>query len=64
MQENSFKLGDVVQLKSGGPKMTIISVPESVAYNQYGCSWFGGKKHERGHFPPEALELAKETSKD
>jgi uncharacterized protein YodC (DUF2158 family) len=49
--EQDFKAGDVVQLKSGGPKMTV----EKVANYSLGdkpelkaaCVWFEGtKKHE------------------
>jgi len=35
-----FKAGDVVQLKSGGPKMTIRWIEDDEAY----CEWFDGKK--------------------
>jgi uncharacterized protein YodC (DUF2158 family) len=33
-----FKVGDLVQLKSGGPKMTIKRLEEDKAY----CEWVGG----------------------
>jgi uncharacterized protein YodC (DUF2158 family) len=41
----SFKNGDVVQLKSGGPKMTIESRSES--QDRFRCVWFDndGKEH-------------------
>ena len=40
-----FKEGDVVQLKSGGPKMTIIALDTSSG--EATCSWReGGKPHE------------------
>lgn len=39
-----FKVGDVVQLKSGSPKMTIISVNDDAAY----CNWFGEERTEGG----------------
>ena len=37
-----FKEGDVVQLKIGGPKMTIIALDTSSG--EATCSWFAGRK--------------------
>ena len=34
---NTFKVGDVVQLKSGGPQMTIA---DCYGDNIYRCEWF------------------------
>ena len=49
-----FTVGEIVQLKSGGPDMT---VEEYVSFaGQYRCQWFGGKKLESGTFPPESLK--------
>lgn len=54
----AFKVGDVVQLKSGGPKMT---VREAKDLANIRTSWFAGSKHETGYFPPDALvPVAKE----
>ena len=36
MQEEQFKPGDIVILKSGGPRMTIATVEERSAL----CEWF------------------------
>jgi uncharacterized protein YodC (DUF2158 family) len=36
----ALKVGDVVQLKSGGPMMTISWIEDDQAY----CEWFDGKK--------------------
>lgn len=48
---NQFKIGDVVRLKSGGPKMTVNQLLGRD--NQLlGCSWF------LGTFNPDAVELA------
>ena len=48
-----FKTGDVVQLKSGGPKMTVRD------YSSDGtglhCQWFAGSKLESGYFPEGSL---------
>lgn len=48
----NFKAGDLVQLKSGGPIMTVRDNegPEYVT-----CQWFGGKKLEEGVFPVVSL---------
>jgi uncharacterized protein YodC (DUF2158 family) len=51
-----FVVGDIVKLKSGGPEMTVHSLPE-VPNRSYRCQWFAGKKLESGSFPPESLEL-------
>jgi len=48
----ALKPGDIVQLKSGGPKMTVQSM--SIDDELY-CQWFAGSKLEGGRFPPEAL---------
>jgi uncharacterized protein YodC (DUF2158 family) len=34
--------GDVVQLKSGGPKMTVDGVSDEAGRMQAKCSWFNG----------------------
>jgi uncharacterized protein YodC (DUF2158 family) len=60
-----FKVGDIVQLKSGGPQMTVID-PNLNSYGNVGnvgCSWFAGAKNERGNFPPNALVLGSEEEK-
>jgi uncharacterized protein YodC (DUF2158 family) len=38
----AFKEGDVVQLKSGGPTMTIIALDNSSG--EATCSWWEGRK--------------------
>jgi len=50
---SGFKIGDVVQLKSGGPLMTINSVEES----EYYCQWFVDNKMNDGSFHRDSLEL-------
>lgn len=58
----SFKIGDLVVLKSGGPIMTVTHPADNLS-DVY-TTWFGGRKLERGGFPPAALEMAsKEASK-
>lgn len=50
----AFKIGDIVQLKSGGPKMTVTTVYDDVS-ETIGTSWFAGSKKEKGTFPLQAL---------
>jgi uncharacterized protein YodC (DUF2158 family) len=47
-----FKPGDVVQLKSGGPKMTVKNISSN---GEIVALWFAGAKQESGSFPPETL---------
>ena len=50
---NELKVGDIVQLKSGGPKMTIQGInKESVE-----CSWFVNKEHKSDFFNYDTLAL-------
>lgn len=55
---NSFKVGDIVKLKSGGPEMTVRQVPDDPT-KAYVCQWFAGKKLEQGSFPGDSLEPVK-----
>jgi uncharacterized protein YodC (DUF2158 family) len=52
MTEESFKTGDIVALKSGGPDMTVRSVdPDGVA-----CDWFEGKRPRKASYPAAMLK--------
>lgn len=55
MATNTFKVGDIVKLSSGGPDMTVQSLPTSLNPNYYYCQWFAGKKLEAGRFPGDSL---------
>lgn len=48
---DKFKIGDIVQLKSGGPKMTVTAVLEEIVRT----AWFAGSKKETGAFPFDAI---------
>jgi uncharacterized protein YodC (DUF2158 family) len=54
-----FKVGDVVQLKSGGPKMTVTTIRT----DSLDCSWFEGVKQHEGNFPPDALQFPDKPDK-
>jgi uncharacterized protein YodC (DUF2158 family) len=55
--QSEFKPGDIVQLKSGGPRMTV-SLPDE----GYGCQcqWFVGDELKTGTFPDKTLQRASE----
>ena len=50
-----FKTGDTVELKSGGPPMTIADYAANV--KSFRCQWFVGEKLEEGFFTPDSLKL-------
>ncbi len=54
-----FKVGDIVQLKSGGPKMTVSEIYKD---GTYGCSWFVGTDLKEASFSANALEPYEEKS--
>jgi len=56
----TFQLGDVVVLKSGGPKMTVsMTGDDSFQRPTVWCDWFEGNKKISGTFPPSSLKLEK-----
>ncbi|SFB35269.1 Uncharacterized conserved protein YodC, DUF2158 family [Collimonas sp. OK607] len=59
MNEN-LKIGDVVQLNSGGPKMTVTEVAEDGS--RASTMWFAGSKREMGGFPIEAIILISDSA--
>lgn len=56
---DKFKIGDIVQLKSGGPKMTVTTVLDEVVRT----AWFAGSKNEEGAFPFDAIVIYQEEAK-
>lgn len=52
----ALQVGDLVELKSGGPKMTVTSVQE----NAVSCRWYNepGGRFEGESFPPATLKRA------
>ena len=56
---SQFKIGTVVQLKSGGPKMTCESEPER---GEVHCQWFAGSKLADGFIPLDSLVVVNESA--
>jgi uncharacterized protein YodC (DUF2158 family) len=52
MANGGIKVGDIVQLKSGGPNMTVTGFNEEYAV----CAWFDGNDNKNGAFPVNALQ--------
>lgn len=51
MADDTFEPGAVVQLKSGGPKMTVVSFDEQeTGSKRYYCRWFDGNKTTGDYF--------------
>jgi uncharacterized protein YodC (DUF2158 family) len=56
-----FQIGDVVQLKSGGPLMTVNEVGENYGVPTVFCAWFDSKENEKSSgFRPELLRKVSE----
>ncbi len=56
---DKFNVGDIVQLISGGPEMTVAEVRAqhvpTIYAGKISCQWFAGKKLEHGYFPADSL---------
>jgi uncharacterized protein YodC (DUF2158 family) len=52
-----FKVGDVIELKSGGPRMTVKRIHENKDKAEIGyyCAWFVDGKLTNGFFPSETV---------
>jgi uncharacterized protein YodC (DUF2158 family) len=48
-----FEIGNVVQLRSGGPKMTVHSL---VSDGDVVCQWFEGNEVHEENFPKDVLK--------
>jgi uncharacterized protein YodC (DUF2158 family) len=55
----NVKPGDVVQLKSGGPLMTVLAVEKAGVV----CTWFDKNNHKTATFPESTLEIYDENSR-
>ncbi len=54
----TFEIGDVVELHSGGPAMTVTVAKGSSSKNVL-TTWFEGGNVKKDSFPPEALKKVK-----
>ena len=55
-----FNVGDVVELKSGGPDMTVTRIRDNGSLR---CTWFGkDDKPQYGSYKPEVLKLSGDSS--
>ena len=52
---DEIKKGMVVQLKSGGPRMTVHVIDKSGVF----CKWFNDSEVKGGYFEPETLRIIK-----
>ncbi len=59
----TFKVGDVVKLKSNSPKMTVDSVNQNPTKDLVRCIWFSGDHVQSGNFSEETLETVAPTVK-
>lgn len=64
MENRNLKPGDVVCLKSGGPKMTVTKIEDfavfediTVGREQAECTWFDGNNKETARFELYELKL-------
>jgi uncharacterized protein YodC (DUF2158 family) len=60
-QLSLFRIGAVVQLKSGGPEMTVANAGPGAfgSGKTVRCRWFDGTKQMSGDFPLDCLKAAK-----
>jgi uncharacterized protein YodC (DUF2158 family) len=54
--ENEFNVGDVVMLKTGGPRMTVEGIGSALDEKAVNCVWFNGSKRVRESFDAAVLE--------
>ena len=54
--EGSFSPGDVVQLKSGGPRMTVAGPSEVHGADHVSCDWFEDGVRQSADFRVEQLQ--------
>jgi uncharacterized protein YodC (DUF2158 family) len=52
---DQFKVGDIVQLRSGGPSMTVVN--PRVFEGNVRCFWFVGAEHLSAEFHPDSLQV-------
>lgn len=55
ISQHSFNVGDIVELKSGSPKMTVEEVRVDGNLSHVSCVWFDNEKVFRDNFTNFAL---------
>jgi uncharacterized protein YodC (DUF2158 family) len=59
MKTTEWKTGDLVQLKSGGPTMTVTEiVQEGYETKSIVCTWYLGEEENKRPFHPDTLKAA------
>lgn len=63
--DTKVNVGDVVMLKSGGPRMTVVAAPgvsgsDWPAAGEVICEWFSNEKTQTEYFPIKALQTIKD----
>jgi uncharacterized protein YodC (DUF2158 family) len=58
---DEIKAGDVVRLKSGGPKMTVQKVEPWDGATRAWCEWFINDRNQSGGFPLSSLKRVDST---
>jgi uncharacterized protein YodC (DUF2158 family) len=58
--QDQITAGVVVQLKSGGPHMTVANLREWNGRMEANCDWFEGTKAQSGDFPLTSLKVVTE----
>lgn len=53
-----YEIGDIVQLKSGGPKMTVKGDHHD---GEVHCQWFSGSKLSDGWFPGDSIQKVEDV---
>ena len=56
----TLRIGDIVELKSGGPPMTVTSVGTDFGKPTVWCAWFDGTMQCNDHFPIDAVKTCAE----
>lgn len=52
----AFQVGDVVQLNSGGPFMTVTVVEDTSKGSKLHCVWFHDNRQDSGVYPEAAVK--------
>jgi uncharacterized protein YodC (DUF2158 family) len=58
----NFKVGNTVELKSGGPSMTIANIHEHNGVSVALCHWFNGGAPQQNNYPLTSLREYRESA--